>query len=89
MASYTGLLILFEAIKAAGSTDMDKVRAAAAKLDKPTGSYPTGFGVKFDKGFQNLRVALTTALWQGGKMVTVFPKSAVPAGVTLKGLARP
>ena len=89
MASYTGLLILFEAIKAAGSTDMEKVRAAAAKLDKPTGSYATGFGVKFDKNFQNQRATLTAAQWQGGKMVTVFPKNAVPAGVTLKGLARP
>ena len=89
MASYTGLLILFEAIKAAGSIEMEKVRAAAAKMDKPTGSYPTGFGVKFDKGFQNQRATLTATQWQGGKMVTVFPKNAVPAGVTLKGLARP
>ncbi len=89
MASYTGLLILFEAIKAAGSIETEKIRAAAAKMDKPEGSYPTGFGVKFDKNFQNLRVGLTATQWQAGKMVTVFPKSAVLPGVLLKPLARP
>ncbi len=89
MASYTGLLILFEAIKAAGSIETEKIRAAAAKMDKPEGSYPTGFGVKFDKNYQNLRVGLTATQWQAGKMVTVFPKSAVLPGVLLKPLARP
>ena len=89
MASYTGLLILFEAIKAAGSIEMEKVRAAAAKMDKPEGSYPTGFGVKFDKNFQNQRVGLTATQWQAGKMVTVFPQNAVLPGVLLKPLARP
>ena len=89
MASYTGLLILFEAIKAAGSIEMEKIRAAAAKMDKPEGSYPTGFGVKFDKNFQNQRVGLTATQWQAGKMVTVFPQNAVLPGVLLKPLARP
>ena len=89
MASFTGLHILFEAIKAAGSIDLEKVRAAAAKMDKPEGSYPTGFGAKFDKNFQNVRATLTTTQWQSGKMVTVFPKNAVVPGVTLKNLARP
>ena len=89
MASYTGLLILFEAIKSAGSIELEKVRAAAARMDKPVGSYATGFGAKFDKNFQNVRATLTTAQWQAGKMVTVFPKNAVAPGVTLKNLARP
>ena len=40
--------MLIEAIAAAGSVDMEKVRAAAAKMDKPLKSYATGFGVKFD-----------------------------------------
>ncbi len=88
MAGYVGLQILFDTIKAAGSIDLEKVRAAAAKLDKPEGSYATGFGVKFDKTFQNLRAFPNTAQWQSGKMVTVFPKQAAPAGVTLKSLAR-
>jgi branched-chain amino acid transport system substrate-binding protein len=89
MASYTGLLILFEAIKAAGSIETEKIRAAAAKMDKPEGSYPTGFGVKFDKNYQNVRVGLTATQWQAGKMVTVFPKNAVLPGVLLKPLGRP
>ena len=88
MAGYVGLQILFDTIKAAGSIDLEKMRAAAAKLDKPEGTYATGFGVKFDKNFQNLRASPNTAQWQSGKMVTVFPKQAVPAGVTLRSLAR-
>ena len=88
MAAYVGLQMLFEAIKAAGSIDVEKIRAAAAKMDKPAGSYATGFGVKFDKNFQNQRASPTTAQWQSGKMVVVYPKNAAPAGVTLKSLAR-
>lgn len=89
MAAFSGLQVLFDAIKAANSVDLDKVRAAVAKLDKPVSSYASGFGAKFDKQFQNERAALTTAQWQGGKMVTVFPKAAVNPGVTVKSLARP
>ncbi len=89
MAAYSGIQILFEALKAAGSTEPDKVRAAIAKMDKPEGSYPSGYGVKFGKDFQNIRANLTTTQWQNGKMVTVFPKEAVVPGVVLKPLARP
>ena len=88
MAAYVGLQILFDAVKTAGSVEAEKVRAAAATMDKPEGTYATGFGVKFDKSFQNLRASPNTAQWQSGKMVTVFPKAAVPAGVTLKPLGR-
>ena len=89
MAAYSGFMIMSEAVKAAGSLEPDKVQAAAAKLDKPENTYPSGFGVKFDKSFQNLRAQFTASQWQGGKMVTVYPKAAVLAGVTLKPLARP
>lgn len=88
MAGYVGLQILFDAVKTAGSVDVDKVRAAVAKMDRPEGSYATGFGVKFDKNFQNLRASPNTAQWQSGKMVTVFPKQAILPGVVLKNLAR-
>ena len=88
MAAYVGMQILFEAIKAAGSTDVEKVRAAAAKMDRPEGTYATGYGVKFDKNFQNLRATPTTVQWQSGKPVTVFPKNAMSPGATLKSLAR-
>jgi len=88
MNAYTGFMIMAEAIKAAGSVDPDKVQAAAAKLDKPERSYPTGFGVKFDKNFQNVRALFTVSQWQGGKLTTVYPRPAVLSGVTLKPLGR-
>jgi branched-chain amino acid transport system substrate-binding protein len=89
MAAYSGFLIMADAVKAAGSVEMAKVQAAAAKMDLPEGSTPSGFGAKFDKSFQNLRAQFTTSQWQDGKMVTVYPKAAVSPGVTLKPLGRP
>jgi branched-chain amino acid transport system substrate-binding protein len=89
MNAYTGFMIMTEALKAAGSVEPEKVQAAAAKLDKPENSYPSGHGARFDTSFQNLRATFTTSQWQDGKMVTVFPKNAVLPGVTLKPLARP
>ena len=86
--AYVGMQMLFDAIKIAGSTDVEKVRAAAATMDKPLGSYATGYGVKFDKNFQNIRALITTVQWQGGKPVTVFPKKAIAPGDGLKTLAR-
>ena len=65
------------------------MQAAAAKLDKPENTYPTGYGVRFDKNFQNVRTSFTASQWQGGKMVTVFPAKAVAPGVALKPLGRP
>ncbi len=88
LTAYTGMKILLEVIEAAGSTDVDKVRAAAAKLDKPYNSYPSGAGVKFDDKFQNQRAGVTVIQWQGGKQVTVFPEAARAAGVTLKNTQR-
>lgn len=89
MAAYSGFLIMAEAVKAAGSLDPAKVQPAAAKLDVPENTYPSGFGAKFDATFQNVRAQFTASQWQDGKMVTVFPKAAVLPGVTLKPLARP
>ena len=39
MAAYSGALIMAEAVKAAGSLDPEKVRAAAAALDRPESTY--------------------------------------------------
>ena len=88
MNAYAGMQILFDVIRAANSVEVEKVRAAAAKMDKPVGSYSTGWGVKFDSNFQNERAFMNTQQWQSGKTVTVFPKNAVALGSTLKGLAR-
>ena len=89
MAAYSGFLIMAEALKAAGGVDPAKVQAAAAKLDVPENTYPSGFGAKFDGNFQNVRAQFTASQWQDGKMVTVFPKEAVLPGVKLRALARP
>jgi len=88
LTAYTGMKILLEVIDAAGSTDVAKVRAAAAKMDKPLHSYPSGFGVKFDDKFQNTRAPFTVIQWQGGKQVTVFPDEARASGASLKNTPR-
>lgn len=88
MAAYTGMHMLLDALAAAGTTDMVKVRAAAAAMDRPMSSYPTGFGAKFDDKFQNTRAFPTVIQWQGGKQVTVFPVEARSAGTVLKNVPR-
>jgi branched-chain amino acid transport system substrate-binding protein len=88
MTAYAGMQMLLEAIAAAGSVEVEKVRAAAAKMDKPMKSYATGFGVKFDEKFQNTRAFPTVVQWQSGKVVTVFPKDAAQPSVKLVSLAR-
>jgi len=88
LTAYTGMRILLETVEAAGSTDVEKVRAAAAKMDKPVNSYPSGFGVKFDDKFQNTRAIFTVIQWQAGKQVTVFPPDARGSSITLKNTPR-
>jgi len=88
MTGYSGFLALVETLKAAGDTAPDKVRAAAAQLDQPLYTYPTGFGVKFDQNFQNSRTPFIVAQWQNGEMVTVYPSAAVLPGVKLLPLGR-
>ncbi len=88
MTAYFGFKLLAEAIQAAGSTDVEKVRAAAAKMDKPLGTQVGGYGVKFDDKFQNSRGLPVLVQWQGGKTYTIYPKEARAPGVTLKNVPR-
>jgi len=88
LTAFTGMKVLLEAVEAAGSTDMTKVRAAAEKMNKPLNSYPSGFGVQFDDKFQNLRAQPTVIQWQNGKQVTVFPAEARASGVALRNTPR-
>lgn len=88
MTAYVGVQMLLEAVASAGSVEMEKVRAAAAKMDKPAKSYATGFGAKFDAKFQNTRSFPTVVQWQSGKVVTVFPKEAALPNVKLVNLGR-
>jgi len=88
MTAYAGMQMLLEAIAVAGGTDMEKLRAAAAKMDKPANSYATGFGAKFDAKFQNTRAFPTLVQWQSGKVVTVYPKDAAQPNVQLVNVPR-
>ena len=88
MTAYAGMKMLIETIAAAGSTDMAKIRDAAAKMDKPLHTYPTGFGMKFDSKFQNTRAFPTIVQWQSGKIVTIFPKAAAQPSVKVVNLPR-
>ena len=63
---------------------VEKVRAAAAKMDKPMGTQVGGYGVKFDDKFQNSRGLPVLVQWQGGKTYTIYPKEAQVPGTTLK-----
>lgn len=88
MSAYVGMRALLECIAAAGSTEYEKVIAAAAKMDKPFGTYETGYGLKFDKTMQNVRALPLIAQWQGGRVVAVYPAEAAADGVRLADLAR-
>lgn len=88
MNAYVGMQILLEAIEAAGATDYDSVLKAAAAMDKPVGSYPSGAGVKFDETMQNIRAFPLIAQWQGGEVRAVFPADAATPGTKVVNLPR-
>ncbi|MCC2099348.1 MAG: ABC transporter substrate-binding protein [Hyphomicrobiales bacterium] len=88
MNAFVGMKMLFEAIEAAGSTDYKAVVAAAQKMDKPNGSYETGYGLKLDETKQNVRANPIIAQWQGGKVVPVYPTEAAADGTQIVNLPR-
>lgn len=79
LANYAGALMFFDAIQAAGSMEPAKIREAVLALDKPMGSYPTGWGAKFDNNGQNTRGLPSVMQWLDGKLTTVFPPDAAVA----------
>jgi len=88
LSAFTEMMILRDLLTAAGGPEMQKVRAAAAAIDKPLKTYTNGYGVKFDAKMQNQRAIPNMVQWQGGKTVTVFPTDAAMAGTTLVNLPR-
>lgn len=84
MTAYVGMQMLLQAITAAKSTSPDAVRTALTKIDKPAGSFATGYGEKFSSDFQNTLATPTVVQWQSGKTVTVYPTAAVPSGAKLQ-----
>ena len=88
MNAFVGSKILFEAIKTASSTEFENVIKAAAAMDKPLGSYETGYGVKFDAKMQNTRALPVVAQWQGGQVKAVYPTEAASEGVSIVNVPR-
>lgn len=80
LTNYVGALIVFDILeKTGGSMDSEAIRKAAMSLDIPMGKTASGWGVKFDDNGQNSRAPAFVTQWQGGKLVTVWPKSAALA----------
>ena len=88
MSAYVGFKMMLEAVAAAGGTDYEKLVATTAKIDKPFGSYETGYGIKYDKTMQNVRAVPLIAQWQDGQVKAVYPQEAIAAGGRLYDLAR-
>lgn len=87
---YVGMQVLFKALEATGGdTSPEALIAAAKEMDLPKGTFPTGYGVKFDDNMQNTRADAVTYQWQGDITTVVWPPEAAPEGVEMKDTARP
>ena len=88
LEGYSVVRMLADAVTAAGSTDMAKLRAAAVAMDKPVKTYANGFGAKFDDKMQNTRAVPNVTQWQNGKPRTVYPVDARQSGIDLVNVPR-
>lgn len=78
--AYVGAMDLFQhVLPQAGSTDPDKIRAAAMNANVPTGSSINGWGLKFDETGQNTLSSVIIVQWQNGVMQTVYPDDQATA----------
>jgi branched-chain amino acid transport system substrate-binding protein len=72
--SFTGFMVLLEALNRAGSTDPEKLRAALAATDIPADQLIVPYrGVKFDANGQNELVGAILMQAQKGKYCTIYP----------------
>jgi branched-chain amino acid transport system substrate-binding protein len=81
-------LLLDKVLRAAGSTEPAKIRAAALALDIPYGGTSLGWGVKFagegePMAGQNLRAFPVAQQWQEGKLVVIAPEKVRTHEATL------
>jgi branched-chain amino acid transport system substrate-binding protein len=76
LANYVGAKIFFDAMAKAGSLDKDKIRAAVLAYHLPAGKTANGWGAKFSEDGQNQLTSTPIMQWRGGKLLTVYPKSA-------------
>lgn len=81
-------LLLNDVLAKAGSTEPEKVRAAALALDIPEGGTALGWGAKFAgegdaSPGQNLRSFPVAQQWQNGKLVVIAPEKMKTNDATL------
>ena len=76
--AYAGMSAAIEMADASkGDVSPDAIRAAIANIDKPMGTLPIGWGLKFDKGGTNTAIRLVTTQWrENGTTPAVFPEDA-------------
>ncbi len=75
--AYAGVLVAADAIRRAGSSDREKVKAALNTTNLQTAFGPIVF--KDFEGFKNQNpIAMVAEQVQGGKFVPVYPKTASP-----------
>ena len=78
--AYAGVIVAAEAIRRAGSTDREKVKAALNSLNMQTAFGP--IQIKDFDGFKNQNpLAMVAQQVQGGQFVPVYPKSVVPRAI--------
>jgi len=72
--SFTGALVLFDAINRAGSTDPEKIRQALVETDIPASQLALPWeGVAFGPDGQNTKVSAVLTQIQGGRYWSVYP----------------
>src|SRR5215475_4199472 len=72
--SFTGFMVLADALNRAGSTDPEKIRAALAATNIPADQLIVPYrGVKFDANGQNELVRAILMQVQKGKYCTIYP----------------
>jgi branched-chain amino acid transport system substrate-binding protein len=80
MSAFTGAWVFYNHVLAkAGSTDPEKIRDAAYRVDIPQGGTHMGWGVKYQgendpQPGQNTRAFAVMMQWQGGLNYCVWPK---------------
>ena len=80
--AYVGMMdLLKDVLPKAGSTDPDKIRAAALAADQPLGASINGWGLKFDANGQNSRASVVIVQWQSGALKIVYPANVAEASL--------
>jgi branched-chain amino acid transport system substrate-binding protein len=82
--SFTGMMVLADAVNRAGSTEPEAIRKALLEADIPEEQMITAWGVKFDpETGENIKAVNNMAQTQDGKWVTVWPFELAPAEIAV------